>query len=461
MARLSVVLTNYNHAWCVTRAIDAIVNQSRPPDEFIIQDDGSTDNSIDVIMPYVEKYPFITFVKNECNLGAIPAMQKVSSFATGDYLYGAGADDWVLPGFFEKAMKLFELYPQAGLCCGNPTAFIKETGELYQTEMMWADQPGFISPEDLTEQIAGLNIQGHTAIMRRDAFYKAGGFIPELKWHSDWFFNLVIAFRHGIVYLPESVAVDNARRDGSYCYEGSRDQIKQTQVLSSALRLLKSEKFRDVLPFFIRGGVFYPFSQDVIRLVMKNPEFWDTETLLLLQQPLYLWNNSIVTIKSDRMKKNTDNKIEQLLQNCEKLLENEKVDEAESIIVDLARMFPSVPQIHFLQAKIAFRKGMVNEAIEKCRDAIALKADDPQMHLFAGFLSYQSGNHCNAEKEFKAALEIDPLYLDALLNLAELAIENSRFDDASTYCDLVKKYYPENRDLWVLMKKLDGQKTEL
>jgi hypothetical protein len=47
------------------------------------------------------------------------------------------------------------------------------------------------------------------------------------------------------------------------------------------------------------------------------------------------------------------------------------------------------------------------------------------------------------------------------LNLAELAIENSCFVDASTYCDLVKKYYPENREVQVLIKKLSGQKTEL
>ena len=303
MARLSVVLTNYNHAKCITRAIEAIVNQSRSPDEFIIQDDGSTDNSIEVIMSYVEKYPYITFIKNERNLGAIPAMQKVSALATGDYLYGAGADDWVLPGFFEKAMNLFESYPQAGLCCGNPTAYIKETGELYQTEMMWADNPCFISPDDLSEKIAGLNIQGHTAILKRDAFVQAGGFIPELKWHSDWFFNLVVAFRHGIIYLPESVAVDNARQDGSFCYEGSRDQVLQAEVLSSALRLLKSQEFKDVLPYFIRGGVFYPFSQDIVRVVMKNPEFWDTELLLLLQHSIYFWSRSIVNVISGRMKK--------------------------------------------------------------------------------------------------------------------------------------------------------------
>ena len=459
MARLSVVLTNYNYAWCVTRAIDAVVNQSRLPDEFIIQDDGSTNNSIDVIMPYVEKYPFITFVKNEKNLGAIPAMQKVCSFATGDYLYGAGADDWILPGFFEKAMNLFEMYPQAGLCCGNPTAFIKETGEFYETEMMWADNPSFLSPDDLSEKIAGLNIQGHTAILKRDAFYQAGGFIPQLKWHSDWFFNLVIAFRHGIVYLPESVAIDNARRDGSFCFEGSRDPIRQAEVLSSALRLLKSDQFKDVLPYFIRGGVFYPFSHDVVRTVMKNPEFWDSESLLLLQHPLFVWNSSVISRQNDRFNKSNQKKSAQLVENCEKILEGGNINEAQSIAEDLSQAFPTVPGVYFLQAKIAFRKGLLEEAIIKCKQAISLKSKDPQVHIFTGFLHYQLKNHVAAETEFQNALAIDPSNLDALLNLAELASENNRSDEAFAYCKQASDLHPENIEVKEFISKLSGKKS--
>lgn len=353
MARLSVVLTNYNHGWCITRAIDAIANQSRPPDEFIIQDDGSTDNSIDVIMPYVEKYPFITFVKNERNLGAIKAMQKVSSFATGDYLYGAGADDWVLPGFFEKAMNLFELYPQAGLCCGNPTAYIKETCELYQTELMWADGPCFISPDDLSEKIAGLNIQGHTAIMKRDAFCKAGGFITDLKWHSDWFFNLVIAFRHGIVYLPESVAVDNAHCDGSFCYEGSKNSVLQEDVLSNAIRLLKSPRYRDVLPYFIRGAVFFPFSIDAVRAVMRKKEFWDIETLLLLQHPLFCWNTKLTATRNQRAQKSMENSISGLLKKVEMLIDRGKLKEAESFLNEIEEKFGSIQGTVTLRQRIS------------------------------------------------------------------------------------------------------------
>jgi glycosyltransferase involved in cell wall biosynthesis len=55
MVRLSVVLTNNNKAAFVGRVIESIVNQSRQPDELIIQDDASTDNSIDVINVHYQR----------------------------------------------------------------------------------------------------------------------------------------------------------------------------------------------------------------------------------------------------------------------------------------------------------------------------------------------------------------------------------------------------------------------
>jgi len=56
---LSVIMSNYNHSRFLPEALDAIVNQSRQPDEFIIIDDASTDNSVEIIQSYASRYPFI------------------------------------------------------------------------------------------------------------------------------------------------------------------------------------------------------------------------------------------------------------------------------------------------------------------------------------------------------------------------------------------------------------------
>src|SRR5688572_24531627 len=119
MATLTVLLCNYNHAHFVATAIEAIATQSRLPDEFIIVDDGSTDNSISVIEPYAQKYPFIKFFKNPVNKGLMWTFAHALSMATGDFIYCASADDYTLPGFYEKAMAMADKHPQSGVIVGQ------------------------------------------------------------------------------------------------------------------------------------------------------------------------------------------------------------------------------------------------------------------------------------------------------------------------------------------------------
>ena len=350
---LSAFLTNYNDADVLGRALDAITSQSRLPDEFIIQDDGSTDNSIEVIMPYVEKYPFVKFVKNEKNLGPIAAMQKVSALATGDYLYGAGADDWVLPGFFEKAMTLLERFPQASICCGDIYDYYADTGETTAYEMLWADQPTYFSPDQLSDTLAGRNFPGMAgSIMRRDAFVKAGGFIAELKWHSDWFINHVVAFRHGIVYAPEKFAVETARKKGAYCFEGVQNPKMQANVLRTAIDLLKSPQFIDVFPYFARSAAFFPFSYSAVKLLMNDSELWDIPTMLLLQHSLYIWNNQMVALRNDRAKKSVELKLKSIISKIDSMIQFGQLKNAEQLIKEIETAFGNVPSMSELKEKI-------------------------------------------------------------------------------------------------------------
>jgi len=113
---LSVVLSNYNHAKYLPRALEALFNQSVKPQQIIIIDDGSTDNSVDVISGFIKQDPSVEFILNEKNLGIFISIIKGLEKATCDYIYFAGADDYLLPGFFEKSLKLLAKHPQAGFC---------------------------------------------------------------------------------------------------------------------------------------------------------------------------------------------------------------------------------------------------------------------------------------------------------------------------------------------------------
>src|SRR5256884_7474545 len=117
LPRLSVIIPNYNHARFLPNCLEAILRQSEQPFEIIVIDDASTDNSVEVIEAFTKRNPIIRFYRNEQNRGVVSGMNRGLELARGDYVYYAAADDQVLPGFFEKSLRLLNEHPQAALCC--------------------------------------------------------------------------------------------------------------------------------------------------------------------------------------------------------------------------------------------------------------------------------------------------------------------------------------------------------
>ena len=113
---LSVIMGNYNHAHYLVESISAILNQSFRPIEFIIIDDASTDNSVEIIEGFAKKDPRIRFFKNDKNLGNAPTYTRAYELMRGDYFILTAADDRVLPGLFEKSMAMLAKFPSAGFC---------------------------------------------------------------------------------------------------------------------------------------------------------------------------------------------------------------------------------------------------------------------------------------------------------------------------------------------------------
>src|SRR6267378_1457403 len=103
---LSVVVPNYNHARYLPTCLKAILAQSVTPIELIVVDDASTDNSIEVIKQFVTQNPLVRLVQNEKNMGVALTQNRGLTLARGEYIFMQAADDEVLPGLFEKSLRL-------------------------------------------------------------------------------------------------------------------------------------------------------------------------------------------------------------------------------------------------------------------------------------------------------------------------------------------------------------------
>ncbi|XOB61352.1 glycosyltransferase family 2 protein [Campylobacterota bacterium DY0563] len=90
---ISVAMCTYNGGKYLKEQLDSIINQTYKNIEIIICDDGSTDNTIDIIKNYSKKYNFIKLFQNETNLGFVKNFEKSISLCKGDYIALADQDD--------------------------------------------------------------------------------------------------------------------------------------------------------------------------------------------------------------------------------------------------------------------------------------------------------------------------------------------------------------------------------
>jgi glycosyltransferase involved in cell wall biosynthesis len=105
--KISVAMCTCNGEKYLNEQLHSILNQSYKPDELIICDDCSTDNTIRIIKSYSAEYPgSISVHLNEKNLGAIKNFEKAISLTTGDFIFLSDQDDIWYPDKIKKIIPL-------------------------------------------------------------------------------------------------------------------------------------------------------------------------------------------------------------------------------------------------------------------------------------------------------------------------------------------------------------------
>ncbi len=101
MTKISVILPIYNTSKYLRQCLDSIVNQTLKDIEIICIDDGSTDNSLDIVKEYTAKDPRVKFL-TQPNQGQGVARNKGIDLAEGEYIGFVDTDDWIELNMYQK-----------------------------------------------------------------------------------------------------------------------------------------------------------------------------------------------------------------------------------------------------------------------------------------------------------------------------------------------------------------------
>lgn len=110
MNKLSVIIPVYNGEEYLRECLDSVVNQSIGIDniEVIIVNDNSTDNSLNIINEYCDKYPSFKLISNNSQLGAGESRNKAIGEVSSDYLTFIDCDDFISLNAYEDSLLKIE-----------------------------------------------------------------------------------------------------------------------------------------------------------------------------------------------------------------------------------------------------------------------------------------------------------------------------------------------------------------
>ena len=108
---ISVTLPTYNRAYILPKAIDSVRAQTYTNWELIIVDDGSTDNTEEIINTYRRADPRIRYAKHETNKGLAASRNTGVRESRGSYIANLDSDDEWLPQKLEKELAVFRTAP--------------------------------------------------------------------------------------------------------------------------------------------------------------------------------------------------------------------------------------------------------------------------------------------------------------------------------------------------------------
>jgi len=286
---LAVIIPNYNHGKHLIELLPSILSQSRPPDEIIVVDDGSTDDSVSMITEIAKKHPSLKLYRNVKNQGVVFTLNRAIDLAQSDYLTFPSADNFVLPNMYEKSMKILEQYPHAGLCCSDPMYYDEATKKTTQHSLGISKEPRYFSPEEvirLTQKGLCVGNICHTVVVKRKAMEEVAldghYYIPQLKWHCDFFTMNAVSFCHGICYIPEKLAMF---RNDSNSYSQKRHAWQtRKEVYQQMIEVLNLPRYSKVKPLFKRSSVLSEFTYSMLGSILLKPAFYEFLTFFYLRR---------------------------------------------------------------------------------------------------------------------------------------------------------------------------------
>ena len=215
--KIAVIVPNRNDSRYLPSCIRSILEQDDPPDELVVVDDRSTDDSVPVIRSLISGHPQARLIENPVNLGTYGAVDKGLEIARSEYVLFLSANDFVMPGLFARARSCLARHPGVGLWSAMGW-LVDEDDRLIRLHVspVLSLRDAYVPPERCARLAYRLGnwFVGATLIYHREALEAVGKFDPAYMGLADLVTAWIVASRRGAAYSPVPFGVSRIHSGG-------------------------------------------------------------------------------------------------------------------------------------------------------------------------------------------------------------------------------------------------------
>lgn len=252
MVKLSIIIPVYNTEEYLPRCLNSCLEQDLPANEYeiIAINDGSSDNSLQILNAYALKYPNIRVINQE-NRGLGATRNRGLNLAIGEYIWFVDSDDWVL----ENCL-LVDIYEN----CKDVDILETDRAYLYKDHVVyiniakWTGVPGYIFNREFLIK--------NKLIFRENIYFEDSEFTPRVLYLS----NKTVLYKKAIYYYYQ--------RTGSIVHSESKKHCTDLILIIKSLytfiiKHTDNLKDKQILYFYLRSS-FNAFIQRSLSFSYKE-----------------------------------------------------------------------------------------------------------------------------------------------------------------------------------------------